>query len=58
MADYTVLERADVVQQIVDTDDEIKKELEKEKIDEEKVFKLRYRQMIQGLYLQDVNNNK
>lgn len=48
-----ILEHTDVVNKIVETDDEIKKTLSEDKIDKEKLFKLRYRQMIQGLYLQN-----
>ena len=50
---YDYLEDKDVVQGIVETDEAIKKALSEEQIDEKKIFKLRYRQMLQGLYLQN-----
>ena len=55
---YDYLEDKDVVQGIVETDEAIKKALSEEQIDEKKIFKLRYRQMLQGLYLQNVGNIK
>lgn len=47
----------DVKQKLIDLTLEVEEELNKEEIDKEKIFKLRYQQMIQGLYLQYPNNN-
>ena len=47
----------DVRQKLIDLTLEVQEELKKEEIDKEKIFKLRYQQMIQGLYLQYPNNN-
>ena len=47
----------DVKQKLIDLTLEVEEELNKEEIDNEKIFKLRYQQMIQGLYLQYPNNN-
>lgn len=46
-----------VKQKLIDLTLEVEEELNKEEIDKEKIFKLRYQQMIQGLYLQYPNNN-
>lgn len=54
--DWQISENNEVVEEIKKTDAELKKELEKDNFDKDKIFKLRYRQMIQGLYLQDINN--
>jgi hypothetical protein len=54
--DWQISENNEVVDKIKETDAELKKELEKDNFDKDKIFKLRYRQMIQGLYLQDINN--
>lgn len=50
-------DNSEIIHKIVDISREIDEELEKEIIDEEKVFKLRYTQFIKGLYLNQVNNN-
>lgn len=47
----------DVKQKLIDLTLEVEEELNKEEKDKEKIFKLRYQQMIQGLYLQYPNNN-
>lgn len=54
--DWQITENNEVVNKIKETDAELKKELERDNFDKDKIFKLRYRQMIQGLYLQDTNN--
>ena len=41
----------DVVNTIADIDAQITEECNKENIDREKIFKLRYQQMIKGIYL-------
>ena len=41
----------DVVNTIADIDAQITEECNKENIDKEKIFKLRYQQMIKGMYL-------
>ena len=41
----------DVVNTIADIDAQITEECNKENIDREKIFKLRYQQMIKGMYL-------
>ena len=46
-----------VKKKLIDLTLEVEEELNKEEIDKEKIFKLRYQQMIQGLYLQYPNNN-
>ena len=43
----------DVKQKLIDLTLEVEEELNKEEKDKEKIFKLRYQQMIQGLYLQN-----
>lgn len=47
----------DVKQKLIDLSLEVEEELTKEEVNKEKIFKLRYQQMIQGLYLQYPNNN-
>lgn len=41
----------DIVNTIADIDAQITEECNKENIDREKIFKLRYQQMIKGMYL-------
>lgn len=52
-----IVENKEVIDKILDISQEIDEELEKDTIDEEKVFKLRYQQLIKGLYLNQMNNN-
>lgn len=47
----------EVKQKLISLSQEVDEELMKEQIDKEKIFKLRYQQMIQGLYLQYPNSN-
>lgn len=44
-------ENKKVVDKLINLAYEIEDEMNKEKVDEEKIFKLRYQQMIQGMYL-------
>lgn len=57
MNSYEELTREEVVSNIRKISEEAKEELSKEKIDEKKLFQLRYRQLIQGLYLQTTTKN-
>lgn len=50
------ISQQEVIEQIKNISEQIDEELEKEKIDDEKLFKLRYAQFIQGLHL-NMNNN-
>lgn len=50
-------ENSEVIEKLIDISDKINEELEKDTIDEEKVFKLRYEQLIRGLYLNQYNKN-
>ena len=50
------LYQQEIIGKIKDISEQVDKELEKEEIDEDKLFKLRYTQFIQGLYL-NLNNN-
>lgn len=45
-----------IIGKIKNISEQVDNELEKEEIDEEKLFKLRYAQFIQGLHL-NLNNN-
>ena len=53
---YTV-NAEEIKEKLIELSNEVSDELQKEEVDKEKVFKLRYQQMIQGLYLQYPNNN-
>lgn len=53
---YTV-NAEEIKEKLIELSNEVNDELQKEEVDKEKVFKLRYQQMIQGLYLQYPNNN-
>ena len=46
----------EIIGRIKDISEQVDEELEKEEIDEDKLFKLRYAQFIQGLNL-NMNNN-
>lgn len=50
------LYQQEIIGRIKDISDQVDEELEKEEIDEDKLFKLRYAQFIQGLHL-NMNNN-
>lgn len=55
MRNYNTLEDYDdskLIDKIIDLDEKILEEECKEDIDKEKLFKMRYKQMILGLYLQ------
>ena len=45
------MEDKEIIESIKNIDSEIKKEVNSDNIDKERIFKLRYQQMIQGLYL-------
>lgn len=55
MNDEDILQQ-EVIDKIKNISEQIDEELEKEQIDKEKLFKLRYTQFVQGLYL-NMNNN-
>jgi hypothetical protein len=55
MLDYE--NNSDVIEKLVNISEKIEEELEKDTIDEEKLFKLRYEQLIKGLYLNQYNKN-
>lgn len=55
MNDEDILQQ-EVIDKIKNISEQIDEELEKEQIDEEKLFKLRYTQFVQGLHL-NMNNN-
>ena len=46
----------EIIGRIKNISEQVDEELEKEEIDEDKLFKLRYAQFIQGLHL-NLNNN-
>ena len=48
----------EIIEKFIDNAQEINEELEKEQIDEEKLFQLRYKQLVQGFYLNQTNINK
>lgn len=50
------LYQQEIIGKIKDISEQVDEELEKEEIDEDKLFKLRYAQFIQGLHL-NMNNN-
>ena len=50
------LYQQEIIGKIKNISEQVDDELEKEEIDEEKLFKLRYAQFIQGLHL-NLNNN-
>lgn len=50
------LYQQEIIGRIKDISEQVDEELEKEEIDEDKLFKLRYAQFIQGLHL-NMNNN-
>ena len=50
------LYQQEIIGRIKDISEQVDEELEKEEIDENKLFKLRYAQFIQGLHL-NLNNN-
>lgn len=50
------LYQQETIGRIKDISEQVDEELEKEEIDEDKLFKLRYAQFIQGLHL-NMNNN-
>lgn len=55
MSEYKhVKESNQVIENITKIANEIDKELDKNELDEKKIFKLRYQQFIEGLYL--INN--
>lgn len=54
MVDYNSLTKEDVISNIRKTSDELMDEYEKEEIDKEKICKLMNRQLMQGLFLQNV----
>lgn len=49
---YDLIDRKDVINRIIEIDEKTNDVLSQENVDEKKLFKLRYQQMIQGLYLQ------
>lgn len=50
------LYQQEIIGRIKNISEQVDEEMDKENIDEEKLFKLRYAQFIQGLYL-NLNNN-
>lgn len=51
-------ENSEIVEKLVDISEKIDEELQKEEIDKEKLFKLRYEQLIRGLYLNQYGYGK
>lgn len=51
------IDNSDVIKDIRNISDKINEELEKDEIDNKKVFELRYQQFIKGLYLSTGFNN-
>lgn len=49
---YDTLEKSEIISNIVDISDKIEIEKEEENIDNDKVTKLMFEQMLRGLYLQ------
>jgi hypothetical protein len=57
--DVWIKDESEVINKIKNISEDIDKELDKDEIDKERLFKLRYQQFIQGLYLtQNPLNNK
>lgn len=54
MSQYSIEEEKEVVDRLKQTQEELDNELDKDSIDDEKVMMLRYRQMLQSLYLQNL----
>jgi hypothetical protein len=50
------INQQEIIGRIKNISEQVDEELEKEEIDEDKLFKLRYAQFIQGLHL-NLNNN-
>ena len=46
-------EERDVIEKLRQTQEELDNEFEQDEIDDDRVLKLRYRQMLQSLYLQN-----
>lgn len=53
MVNNFLLDKKDVVEKIRNIDEQTQELLNSETIDENKLFKLRYQQLMQGLYLQN-----
>lgn len=52
--EYGIFDEREVVNNIIDIDKKINEELGKEKQDKELICKLRFEQMLKGLYLQAI----
>ena len=51
MIDYTNPEQSENINNVVEVDKMLKEEMGKEKIDKSKITKLRFEQLLRGLYL-------
>lgn len=52
--EYGIFDEREVVNNLIDIDNKINEELDKEKQDNELICKLRFEQMLRGLYLQAI----
>lgn len=52
--EYGIYDEREVVNNLIDIDKKINEELDKEKQDKELICKLRFEQMLKGLYLQAI----
>lgn len=52
--EYGIFDEREVVNSLIDIDKKINEELDKEKQDKELICKLRFEQMLKGLYLQAI----
>lgn len=52
--EYGIFDEREVVNNLIDIDNKINAELDKEKQDNELICKLRFEQMLRGLYLQAI----
>ena len=51
MIDYTNPEQTENINNVIEVDNMLKEEMGKEKIDKNKITKLRFEQLLRGLYL-------
>ena len=54
--EFGTYDEKEVINSVVEIDNKINEELDKEKVDNELVCKLRFEQMLKGLYLQAISN--
>ena len=53
MMQYSIEDERNIIEKLKETQEELDKELDKDNVNDDRVMQLRYRQMLQSLYLQN-----